>query len=960
MLALNANSVTTLDNLVDAVWDTAPPSTARGQIQTCISALRKSLATVDRPDAISRHEAGYLLAAAPGELDTEEFVTAVRSAKTESEAGQHERAAELLHAGLALWRGPALAGVRSDLVQRSAALLEERRLNALEERLRLDLMLGKHEEASGELQALLDEHPLRERLFELRIVSLYRAGRQAEALDVYRTARTRLIDELGIEPGRALQELEQAVLRRDTALDLPRSPEPTTVRATSSAAPAKVDQVNPRQVPRSIADFTGREQQIEEIKQLLSAEEAEASPFAVRIVAISGKGGVGKSSLAVRVAHELADVFPDGHLYADLRTLTTDNPIPTLHARFLRALGVSGPAIPDDPEERMELYRSRVSGKRLLLVLDDVLSESQVIPLLPGSPTSAVIVTSRTRLSGLSGAHLMDVDAFDLDMSIALIAKIIGQDRVAAEREATANLVRRCDHLPLALRIAGARLASRPHWRVNVLVQRLDDQTRRLDELSHRGLQLRSNIALTYGGLNSQAQRLFRLCALIDTPEFAGWTAAALLDADSFRAEDALENLVEARVLDTVEYPDGHVRYRLHKLIEDYARERLNDVESDEHRRAALARVLGGWLAFAEEHHRKEYGGDFTILHSVAPRWPADGTVSEMGADSPIDWWETERTALVAAIKQAAHAGFDDLCWDLAMTSITVFESKGYFDDWRETTELALALTQRAGNRIGEASMRYSLGTLHMYQKRATAAQDAFNAALEIFAEEKHDHGRALVLRNAAHIDWMNDDFAAMLGKYHESLALMRKVGDCMGEAHILGQLARFEAENGRTEDATELLHQALAICKTVTCLRGEAQVMHRFAHLYLRTSRLDQAREAFHRVLLIVRDIGDRVGEAHALHGLGVVRHQEGRLDSAETTLAHAHAVARSVGEQMVEAQVLLRLGEIAVAKAAYIVASDRLSQARQLFDELKSPKWRDKVESLLGEVDTIQDIAN
>jgi DNA-binding SARP family transcriptional activator/Flp pilus assembly protein TadD len=944
-LALKANRAISVEQLMDAVWSDSPPSTARGQIQGCISGLRKLFGDAGLPDAIKTRPSGYLLVVSEDDLDSEKFGKLVAVAHGQATDGKVEEAAATLRGALGLWRGPALEGIQSDPVRQGASLLDDSRLAAVEERLRLDLQLGRHEDISGELRALLVEHPLRERLYGFLMQALYRSGRQAEALEVFRRARSTLIAEVGVEPCQELRDLERAVLNRDPALDLP---------STGKGHPTSGDgqQASPRQLPSSIADFIGRDSHIAEIRRTLSEKRSsETARYAVPIVAISGRGGVGKSTLALRVAHELGEQYPDGHLYVDLQGPVGEYRTGVLLARFLRALGVSGSVIPEDLAERAEMYRSRLASKRLLLVLDDVTSEAQVVPLLPGSPSCAVIVTSRARLSGLPGAHWINVDAFDSDSSVELLAKIVGRERVRAEPDSADELVKYCGGLPLALRIAGARLASRPHWRIAELARRLKNEVRRLDELSHHGLELRSSIGLTYRSLPDQAKRLFRLSALIQAPDFPGWTAAALLDTDPTDAEEMLERLVDAQMLDTVQGSTRHLRYRFHDLIRVYAQERLMETEADVERNDALARVLGGWLALAEKAHRHEYGGDYTILHGTAPRrqvadWEEDLT------GNPMEWLENERGALVAAVRQAAAAGMDELCWDLALTSVSLFEVKGYLDDWRETAELAYGVSKRAGNRTGCAAMLYTLGYLHMSQKRLADAERLFASALEIFESDGNTHGQALVLRNAAFVDRLRGDFGTMLAKYEDALAKMRAVGDVIGEANILRSVAKFRIDEGEFDEATKMLSEALALCQRVKYLRGEAQVVSRFAELYLSTGQILLARRALHRVLRTVREIGDRIGEAHALYGLGIVRRREGRFDSAEATLLHALAIAERVGDRLIEGQAHYALGEIGVARGDNSTAAAHLVKAKTLFGDLGSALLHAKTLILLSEV--------
>ncbi|HEU5473403.1 MAG TPA: BTAD domain-containing putative transcriptional regulator [Actinophytocola sp.] len=943
LLALNANRVTSVDDLVDALWDSAPPSTARAQVQTCISALRKLFADHGGVAAIRTRPPGYLLEIAATELDSAEFAELVTAARDQADQRRLAEAAATLSRALALWRGPVLADIDSELVRRGAAAFEDGRLAAVEERVRLDLALGRHEDILGELAGLVEQHPLHERLARFRMIALYRSGRQADALETGRRTRTALVQELGIEPGQELRDLETAILTRDPALDLSgiKIPVQLSVRAGPAPRPAPAGErpVVPRQLPASIGDFTGRERLIAEIMTVLSGESDLATAYAVRIVTISGKGGVGKSSLAVRVAHQLGGVYPDGVLYGGLQHLSgTDDPTPKLLARFLRALGVGATTMPDNVPERAELYRSLLADKRLLVVLDDVSDEEQVLPLLPGSSTCAVIATSRVRLSGLLGAHSIDVDVFDTANSMELLAKIIGRKRVRVERDTAVELVNLCGGLPLALRIAGARLASRPHWRIAGLVRRLEDEASRLDELTVRGVGLRSNIDLTYRSLTAPAKRLFRLFAVIRSTDFPAWTAAALLDCDIGTAEDVLETLVDAQLLDAVEMPGEQVRYRFHRLIRICAMERLVETETLDERNQALARVLGGWLALAEHAHRQEFGGDYLVLHGTAPRWRPPGEAADLPESRPTEWWDAERDALLAAIRQAAAAGLDELCWDLALTAMTLFEIRGYYDHWRATAQTGLEVTVRAGNRTGRAAMLLSLGCLHLAQQRLTEAQRCLTEALDLFRAGGNVHGRALVLSNLAIVDGLLGRSPEMLSRYDEALTLMRAVGDRMGEAQVLAGVAGYRADEGDTGSAGQLLDEALAICREVGCRRGEAEVRHRVAHLHLDANQTDLAHRELDRVLVIVREVGDRIGEVHGLYGLGLVLHREGRLDSAETSLLLALGLARRLGERMKEAQALHLLGEIGLDRGDRTTGAELLGQARVLLAGLES----------------------
>ncbi|MGY0234313.1 BTAD domain-containing putative transcriptional regulator [Longispora urticae] len=929
MLALEANRVVPVDRLVDAVWDESPPSTARGQVQICVSALRRALGV---PDAIGTRPPGYLLAVGDRQLDAHVFEERLTAARLLADADRLAEAADQLREGLALWRGPALAGVDGRLLRTATTRLEESRLTATEERIRLDLALGRHDELVGELFELVAAHPLRERPHAHLMTALYRTGRPAEALEAFRRARAVFVEELGIEPGEELRRLEHAVLSADPALDPPSAP-----RAVVTA-PAGT----PRQLPSDTADFVGRSRSAALAADVLSGADAPAVP----VLAITGPGGVGKSALAVHLAHRASADFPDGQLYADLRGVCSPPVGPAeILARFLRALGVAGTAIPDGLAERAELYRTRVAGRRMLIVLDDAATEEQVRPLLPGSAGAAVVVTARGRLSGLAGARHLALGVLDRDTALGLLARIVGPERVSAEPRAAEALVDLCGGLPLALRIAGARLASRPHWRISRLLDRLRDETRRLDELEHGSLGIRASISLSYEGLAPPAQRLLRRLALLDAPDVAGWVGAALLDTGVEEAEDLLELLVDAQLLEVV----GGARYRFHDLIRVFARERALAEESVPE---VLGRAFGAWLGLAESAHRREYGGDYTVLHGPAPRWSLPAATMDDLLVDPVAWFDSERAGLVCAIRQSCAHGWADLAWDLAMTSVTLFEAKSYFDDWRDCAESALAACRLVGDRRGAAAMLHTLGALHVYQRNFADADTLIGGALRTFEECGDGHGRALVLRNLAYLDRMLSRPESARARYADALTGLRAAGDLIGQAHVLSNMAGLRLDAGEPEAARDLLEESLAICRDVGSRRVEAQVRHRLGEVALFLGDLDRAAQDFHWVLRIVRHAGDRVGEAYALYGLGMVRSREGRYEQAEASLSQARLIAEAVDERLIVGRVLHALGELEARQFRHEPAIERLAEARDLFRAIPAVIWEARSLLSLGEV--------
>jgi hypothetical protein len=411
----------------------------------------------------------------------------------------------------------------------------------------------------------------------------------------------------------------------------------------------------------------------------------------VVVSAVAGKPGVGKTTLAVRVAHQLRTDgwFPDGQLFVNLQGTRTRPLEPAeVLARFLRALGVDGAAIPDSLEERTELYRGLLADHKVLVLLDDAACEGQVRALLPGSASCGVLVTSRARLVGPEGVRLLDLDVLESEPAVRLLGAVAGAERVAAEPDAVAAIVRYCGGLPLAIRIAGARLAARPSWSLARLAVRLADQRRRLDELAVGDLEVRASIALSYQALSAPQRQAFRRLGLLDVPDLAVWVVAALLDLTPTRAEEVVDQLVDAQLLEIAgEDPAGQLRYRVHDLLRVYARECAAE-EPAPLRDAALTRAFGAWLALVEAADQRLPSPALGVAHGTAPRWPerpagAGRLVDELVSVDPVAWLEAERAALAAVVAQASGLGRDELAWDLACSLTGFYSLRAHLDDWR-------------------------------------------------------------------------------------------------------------------------------------------------------------------------------------------------------------------------------------------------------------------------------------
>lgn len=935
-LLLDANRVVSVDRLVRAIYEEAPPATARAQLQISISALRRLFGVHGIDDVIRTHSHGYMVRAGHESLDALRFRTLVGKARKLRDAGQREDAAANYRQALGLWRGAALGGISGKVIRSGASRLTEQRITAVEEHIQLELALGKHSALVGELIGLIDEFPLRERLRGQLMLALYRSGRQAEALNVYRDTRKWMLGELGVEPDIRLRQLEHSILAAAPGLDLPEARNTAAPDTLAAAAPHV-----PEMLPADIADFTGRDGLVADIRNRLAPSAQDRSPLAVPIVSIVGKPGVGKTATAVHVAHEVAADFPDGQLFADLHGGAPDTLGPTqILERFLRALGVRGTAIPDSVEERAEMYRALLAKRRMLIILDNVAGESQIRLLLPGKPTSAVIITSRRHIGSLAGAVRVDVTTFAPEQSTELLSRITGVERVASEPEATQALADLCGHLPLALRIAGARLAARPHWEIAELVERLEDETRRLDELNYADVGIRASLSLTYDNMSEGARRFFRCLAILDEGPFSTWTGMALLDLPETVVRELINELSDAQLLDTAGAATGrHRQYKLHSLIRVFARERLAAEESAEAREAALSRVLGCFLFLMNEARHREYGRDVLIRSHDVPLYPLPDKMVDRILAEPLHWFSQERESLLPCVRRAAVMGLTEHCWGLAVTAVTFMETLVCLEHWRDTHEVALAASRKRGDRIGEAATLYSLGSLAVTKQDFATAEGHFLRSAEIFKDIGDELGSALAARGLGYLARMRGRRDEATAHYEAALKIFRESNSSVAVAYVLHNLAQLRLDNGDEAAAGPLLDEALQLSREGRGRRVEAQVLHRMGQTYMKRGEYEAALNSFDRVLEIARLIGDHTGEAYALHGIGSARFRRGETDEAVDALHRALVRAEVNDERLITGHTLVTFGELALATWDVDHAVAHLRRALPLFQLMNAP---------------------
>lgn len=948
MLLLEAGRVVPVNRLLEALWDDEPPRTARTQLQMIISGLRRLLEEGRDEALISTRPPGYVIEVAVDALDMTRFEKLVAVGTAAAGDGRLPDAAGHFRSALSLWRGPALAGVESRIVSSAATRLNETRLRVVEDCLDIELQLGRHRDVIAELGELVAEHPLRERMRAQLMIALYRSGRQAEALDTFREGREILLEELGLDPGSELRHLEQAILLEDDSLELPSEAKSPAVKAGwTSAVPV------PRQLPAA-AELVGREDLLNRVVSLLSnGDDTRGESPSAPVVVLTGIGGVGKTALALRAAHILREGYPNGQLFAPFHMGGGRTEAPErLLERILRSFGVAPDMIPSGTEDRAAMYRSWVAERRILIVIDDAMTLSQVTPLLPGTSTCAVLITTRNRLNGLVSAYQFEVGALDERAGVTLVAEVIGADRAGVETDSVRTLVELCDRLPLALNIAAAKLAARPHWRVGHLVRRLRDERQRLDELDINGVNIRATLSFSFDGLDDERRRLFMRLGQLGQVGFASWVAAPLLDCDVHRAENLLESLVDARLVEARLDEDGTVRYHLHDLVRIFALERLAEEEPTGERVASLRRLIGCWLFLAAEAHRREYGGDYCVLHGDGDLWPLPSHTVDVLLAEPLDWLRVEHTALVSVVFRAGQAGLDELCWDLAITSVTLFEAGSHVDDWRDTHECALDAVRAAGNRRGEAAMLYSLGTLAL-RGRLKDASRCLTQALRLFQELGDAHGRALSLGGLAFVDRLEGRYDLAMRRHEQALTDFQRAGDPVGEAHMLLEMAKIHKDRRGFDLAGECLHKALVSCRTAGARRVQAQVEYELAELYLLRDQMEDAIEAFKSVEVTANMLGDIVGQAYALLGVGVARIKQEAFAQAKADLDAAYALAGRTGDLLVRGRVLLGLGELDFAQGRPGAALSRLEEARGALEALGSAAvWQARVLEVAGRV--------
>ncbi|MEV6727629.1 BTAD domain-containing putative transcriptional regulator [Streptomyces sp. NPDC051364] len=928
VLLLHAGRTATPAELLDALWGEDPPPQSLAVLRTYASRLRKAL----DPGLLVSESGGYAIRLPrEGELDLDIARNLTAEAERARDTGDRVLARKLLARALDLWDGEPLAGVPGPHAETERTRLEEWRLQLLETRLNLDLELGHHAEATSELTALAAAHPLRERLRELLMLALYRSGRQAEALAVYADTRRLLTDELGVDPRPELSTLQQRILHADPELTRIEDPAPAAVPA----------QVRPAQLPLTVADFTGRAAVVTELGEIL----AEGQVMAVS--ALAGIGGVGKTTLAVHVAHAARPHFPDGQLYVDLQGTEARpaEPVAVLGA-FLRALGTPDTAIPDSATERAALYRSTLDGRRVLVLLDNAHDAMQVLPLLPGTPGCAALVTSRVRMTDLPGAHLVDLDVMSPEESLQLFTRIVGKERVDAERRAAFDVVGACGFLPLAIRIAASRLAARRTWTVSVLAAKLADEHRRLDELQAGALAVKATFELGYGQLEPAQARAFRLLGLADGPDISLSAAAAALDLPEYDAEELLETLVDCSLLESA----APGRYRFHNLVRLYARACAErDEQPPTERDAALDRLLDFYLATAVASYAIERPGDRLVAHLSATRYPGLVFTESRSAQ---DWLYAEADPLLACVRQAsAHTADTPVlrrAVDLLCAATNIAESGAKTYQYESAAVAVRDAAQLAGDLYAEGRARTTLTNVHLIAGRFAEADDEARQAIAL------GHEAGDLLPNC----WATNDrgiIALYQGRYadgerylQQAIENFREDGNEVGAASALCNLSRIHVEIGRLDSAIDLAQQGIAIYDRMGLTLRVANGRYALGIALTRAGHLREALDQLTEALRLFHDNRQLLWE-------GVVHYRlaETHLAADQPVLAAAHSEQalglKAMGGEWRRATILIVLGKALRAMGHPVRAKACWLEALEVLQNLGSQEV-DSVRELLA----------
>ncbi|MEV4621169.1 BTAD domain-containing putative transcriptional regulator [Asanoa sp. NPDC049573] len=900
LLALHAGRAVSITEIVEVLWGDLPPPSGVSLVHSHVARLRQLLEVGSsgqrHPRLIVRRGAGYLLEAAGELLDLARFDKLVTQADSARKAGQLSEAVDLLGSALDCWRGPTLVDLDSLTNHPASVAATHRRVEAALTYADLCLEAKHYQPAVRRLRAIAHEQPLHEGLHARLMLTVAFGGEQAAALDVFSSIRHRLDSELGMQPGAELQAAHLRVLRHDVTPSSDtagqgRPPvESMQNEVPSTAAPW-------HGLPRDTADFSGRRWAVADLVRATAESVDTTGPL---IAAVDGMAGVGKTALVVHVAHKVASRYPDIAVFLDLHGHSHDTP-PMEPAAALGALlrqcGVAAERIPQQMEDRIALWRSVLSGRRALVVLDNAASSAQISPLLPGSSGSLVLVTSRRRLAGLDGIHALSLDVFSLDEAVALLGRIVGR-RIADERGAAEEIAELCGCLPLAVRLAGARLLHRPRWSATDLVGRLRGAAP-LEQLAAEGRTVAAAFTVSYEQLSEPARRVFRLLGLQPGADIDAYATGALTGCTVAQAEAVLEDLVDAHL---IEATSAH-RYRLHDLLRQYARHLAGTDESEATRHYAIRALLEYYLgvtARATAHFEladARVGLDQVRGPVEAPRLDT-ATAAEQWLDA--DWQN-----VVAAIHLADELGWHRFTCQLTRAVWSYLWRRGHNAESIDVHERAVAAAHHLGDLALEGAARNYLASACLRLNRIDDTVRQLHQSLALIRGSGDPTAEANTLGNLGTTLYHTGRFIEALGFVQESISVFAQ-GNQTSKLSATQTQALILVRLGRHTDALPIARRS-----RIDARRRGHQYAEALALAILGTVHLDLGRHRLAATLLtrageLKHELGQRAGEAEALSLVGSAYRQLGHLDLAYDLQDRALQLVREVGEKFTEVTIL------------------------------------------------------
>ncbi|MFB9610635.1 AfsR/SARP family transcriptional regulator [Kutzneria kofuensis] len=854
-LLVDVNAVVSVDELVDRVWGENPPQRATGTLHSYLTRLRR----VDGVTIVRRAGGYSLLVEDPLAIDVNLFRSLVAQARGSDDPSVFERA-------LALWRGEALAGLDSDWAVEERGRLARERLAAELDHTDLRLRLGQHAALVPELLARTAENPLDERAAGQLMLALYRAGRQAEALSRYQAVRTRLAEDLGTDPGPELRELHQRILTADPALAVATARRPVLV---------------PRQLPAPPAWFAGRVIELTALSRALEFRD-DTMPVAT----IWGTGGIGKTSLALRWAHQHVAEFPDGQLHVNLRGFDpTSEPVPPSVAvrAFLDALGVAASAVPTDLDGQAALYRSLLADRRMLVVLDNAADSAQVGPLLPGSPTCAVIVTSRDRLAGLvtnHGARPLAVGLLDDDAAGLLLGNRVGAARLAAEPAAVSELLAFCAGFPLALSLVAGRAQTRPDLPLSTLAAELRDAATRLGVLDEDdpGAGVTAVLSCSHKALTAEQARVFALLGLSPGPDISLGAAAALAGLPVAPVGRVLRGLERLSLI----HQEVPGRWRMHDLVRLFAVSQVSDVD----REPALRR-LTAFYVHSGQNAEKALDAFYQEVEFVElppdcqPDTPADGTA----------WFNAEIPCLLAVQQLAVELGWHDVVWQVAWNTATHCYRLGLHHDNLAFWETALTSVSHVDTKTAAVIHRLA-GRAYSRVQRFPESLDQLQIALGLVDRERDPVNLCRTEQAIALVYKRLQEWQPALDHQLEALEAARRTGEPLWEGEALTLVGTFAARLGRHEWGRQCCEEALAVFREHNDVEDQADATDVLGLIAAMTGDHATAVRHHTRALDLYRQIGNNTVIGGTLADLARAHLALGQLDQARDAFQQSIAV--------------------------------------------------------------------